>query len=453
MKIDFKKSNYALKRELNHIQPYDIAEIFPGLEPDEQIRVMQLIGVKKTAVVFSRLSEYQQKEVYEQFEENKRKQILDNLEIDELKEFVGYFDQYEQEKILSIVKPVKSNLIRDLLIYSNDLAPSIMSTEFLKIEVGMTVKQVTSYIFNNVKDEDFIDNIYVVDEDDKLLGVISLKSIIIARADDSIRKLIDTDFLYAYNDSSIQDAIEIVRNYDITSLPVIDHSGYLLGIITADDVLEQLIMQYDEAYNRLGFLKNHDESYTGFQRSMKRLPWLIIATILNLIIAAVLASVPAFEATIATIVTLVLFQPMILDMAGNIGTQNLAAAILGLHKKELETKQERKTFIKKEALVSIFNSLVTAIIGFTIAAIVTSFSAHQSIHGVEISALRMGSVVGAALFVAMALSGILGTFLPILLTRNNINADNATGPILTTLNDIIALFTYYGVAALLLMTL
>lgn len=453
MKIDFKKSNYALKRELNHIQPYDIAEIFPGLEPDEQIRVMQLIGVKKTAVVFSRLSEYQQKEVYEQFEENKRKQILDNLEIDELKEFVGYFDQYEQEKILSIVKPVKSNLIRDLLIYSNDLAPSIMSTEFLKVEVGMTVKQVTSYIFHNVKDEDFIDNIYVVDEDDKLLGVISLKSIIIARADDSIRKLIDTDFLYAYNDSSIQDAIEIVRNYDITSLPVIDHSGYLLGIITADDVLEQLIMQYDEAYNRLGFLKNHDESYTGFQRSMKRLPWLIIATILNLIIAAVLASVPAFEATIATIVTLVLFQPMILDMAGNIGTQNLAAAILGLHKKELETKQERKTFIKKEALVSIFNSLVTAIIGFAIAAIVTSFSAHQSIHGVEISALGMGSVVGAALFVAMALSGILGTFLPILLTRNNINADNATGPILTTLNDIIALFTYYGVAALLLMTL
>ena len=453
MKIDFKKSNYALKRELNHIQPYDIAEIFPELEPDEQIRVMQLIGVKKTAVVFSRLSEYQQKEVYEQFEENKRKQILDNLEIDELKEFVGYFDQYEQEKILSIVKPVKSNLIRDLLIYSNDLAPSIMSTEFLKIEVGMTVKQVTSYIFNNVKDEDFIDNIYVVDEDDKLLGVISLKSIIIARADDSISKLIDTDFLFAYNDSSIQDAIEIVRNYDITSLPVIDHSGYLLGIITADDVLEQLIMQYDEAYNRLGFLKNHDESYTGFQRSMKRLPWLIIATILNLIIAAVLASVPAFEATIATIVTLVLFQPMILDMAGNIGTQNLAAAILGLHKKELETKQERKTFIKKEALVSIFNSLVTAIIGFTIATIVTSFSAHQSIHGVEISALRMGSVVGAALFVAMALSGILGTFLPILLTRNNINADNATGPILTTLNDIIALFTYYGVAALLLMTL
>ena len=453
MKIDFKKSNYALKRELNNMQPYDIAEIFVDLEKDEQIRVMNLIGVKKTAIVFSRLSEYQQIEVYDEFDQNKRKQVLDNLEIDELKEFVGYHDQYEQEQILALVKPVKANTIRDLLIYSNDLAPSIMSKEFLTINIGMSVKQTTSYIFNNVKDDDFIDNIYVVDEDDKLLGVVSLKDIIVARADDTISKLMDTDFLFAYNDNTIQEAIETVRNYDITSLPVLDHGGYLLGIITADDVLEQLMMQYEEAYNRFGFLRNHDESYSGVQRSIKRLPWLIIATILNLIIAAILGSVEAFEATLATIVTLILFQPMILDMAGNIGTQNLAVAILGLHKNELETKKDTKKFIRKELLVSIFNSVIVAIIGFSIAAIVTMLSAHQSIHGHEISAIRMGTVVGSALLVSMFLSGVLGTLLPIILTKNNIDADNATGPILTTLNDIIALFTYYGVAALLLMTL
>ena len=453
MKIDFKKSNYALKRDLNNLQPYDIAEMFSDLETDEQLRVMQLIGVKKTSIVFSRLSEYQQVEVFHELDQNKQKQILDNLEIDELKEFIGYHDQDEQADILALVKPVKSNLIRDLLIYSNDLAPSIMSTEFLSVELGTSVTKATSYIFNNVKDEDFIDNIYIVDDDEKLIGVVALKSLIIARAGDSMNKLMDTDFEFAYNDDSISDAIEKVRNYDLTSLPVLDHSGYLLGIITADDVLEQLIKQYDEAYNRLGFLRNHDESYTGFQRSIKRLPWLVIATILNLIIVAILASVPAFDATISKIATLVLFQPMILDMAGNIGTQNLAVAILGIHRKELETDEESRKFVGREVLVSGLNSLILAIIGFGLAAVFTLINSHETTTGIQVPFAKMGIVVGTSLFVAMFLSGILGTVLPIILTRRKVDADNATGPILTTLNDIIALFTYYGVAALLLLTI
>lgn len=451
MKLDFKKTNYALKKDLNALQPYDIAELFSDLEKEEQTRVIQLIGIKKMAQVFSRLSEYNQMEVYDELDYTRRKQILNNLEIDELKEFIDYYEEEEQEEILKLVRTDKANLIRDLLIYSNDTAPSIMSTEFITIKIGTSVKEATSYIFNNVKDDDFIDNIYIVDEDEKLIGVLNLKDLIIARSSDSIRSIMISDFVFAYNDHTIKEAIEIVRNYDINAIPVIDHSGYLLGIITADDVLEQLINQYDESYNKLAYIKNHDESYTGWQRSYKRLPWLIIATILNLIIAAVLASVPAFEATISTIVTLVLFQPMILDMAGNIGTQNLAITILGLHKDELTTKEQTRPFTKREIIVSLLNSLIVAIIGFGMAMAFTTLNQHQTSTGETISALRMGMVVGGSLFVGMGLSGVLGTMLPLWLTRANVNADNASGPILTTLNDFIALFTYYGVAALLLM--
>lgn len=453
MKLDLTKTNYSLKRDLKNLQPYDIAELLYDLDVSDQIRIMTLIGVKTTSKVFSRLTKHQQIEVFDGLDTNKQKQILDNLEMDELKEFISYHEEDRQQQILSIIKPEKSNLIKDLLIYSNDLAPSIMSTEFITIDVNFTVKQATSYIFNNVRENDFIDNVYIVSDDEKLLGVVALKDLIIARSTDSINKIMDKDFLFAYNDNSVKESIEIVRNYDITSLPVIDHQGYLLGIITADDVLEQLINNYDELYHRLGYVKNHDESYSGLQRSLKRLPWLIIATILNLAIAVLLLTVPQFEATLGQVFALILFQPMILAMAGNIGTQNLAVSILGLHKEELNDKKTKRTFFRREILSGIFNSVAIAIAGFIIVAIFTFITKQTALDGHMIDPFKMGLVVASALFISMIASGIIGTVLPIILSNYNLNADNAAGPILTTLNDIIALFTYYGVAALMLVTL
>ena len=453
MKLDFTKTNHLLKKELNAMQPYDIADLLVDLEEEEQERVATLIGAKKMAIVFSRLSKYQQRLIFDVLKQPLQKEILKFLEIDELKEFINYFPEQEQDEVFNLISVERANLIKDLLIYSNDTAPSIMSTEFMTINIEMSIKQATYFIFTNVKDNDFIDHIYVVDRDEKLLGAIALRDLIIARPSDTIKGLITKELIFAYNDYSIKETIDIVRNYDISAVPVIDHSGYLLGIITADDVLEQLITQYDEAYRKLAYIKSHDESFSGFRRSIVRLPWLIIATILNLVIAFILASVPAFEATVSTIITLVLFQPMILDMAGNIGTQNLAVVILELHRDELDTKKKTKQFIRKEVVVSLLNSLTIAVIGFTMAVIFTMINQHHSAAGIPINYFKMGIVVGLSLFIGMGLSGILGTYIPIFLTKINADTDNASGPILTTLNDIISLFTYYGIAALLLMAL
>lgn len=453
IKLDFRQNDNLLQKELKNIQAYDIAEIFHDLEVTHQKRVIDLISDKKASEVFSRLTEYQQKEVFFELDNITKKRIIDNLEVDELKEFVSFFEKDEQDDILSFVVEDKANIIKDLLIYSNDLAPSIMTTEFLSINIKTTVKEATSYIFKNVKEDDFIDNIYVVDEEEKLVGVLSLKDLIVARPSDSITELMTSDYNFAYNDNTIKEAIEIVRNYDITSLPVVDHQGYLLGIITADDVLEQLIKNYDELYQKFAFLPVHDESYTGFQRSAKRLPWLIIATILNIIIAVIFLLVPAFELTLSQVFALVLFQPLVLDMAGNIGTQNLAVAILGLHKNELSTKEHRRSFLRKETLIIIFNCLIVAIFGFVIVALFSIVTAQTNNAGELISPYKLGLVVGSSLFVGMFISGLLGTLLPIFFTSRDIDSDNASGPILTTLADIVAILTYYLIAAMMLLLL
>lgn len=143
--------------------------------------------------------------------DNRKKQILNNLEIDELKEFIGFYDKDKQDDILKHIDKDKANIIRDLLIYSNDLAPSIMTTEYLSVNVNSSVKEVTSYIFNNANDDILIDNIYVVDNDNKLVGILFLKDVIVARANESITDLMITDLHYAYNDSTIKEAIQIVK--------------------------------------------------------------------------------------------------------------------------------------------------------------------------------------------------------------------------------------------------
>jgi magnesium transporter len=451
MNLDFKKSNYALKRELNKMQAYDISEVFYELEKDEQTRVLDLIGVKKSAEVFSRLSEYQQTEVFEDFNDVRKKQILNNLEVDDLKEFIGFYDKEEQLEILEYVEEKKANIIKDLLKYSNDLAPSIMTTEYLSININTTVKQATSYVFNNVKENEFIDNIYVLDNESKLVGVLHLKDLIVARANDSIKELMDDDFHYAYNDTTIKEAIKIAKDYDLTSLPVLDHQEELLGIITADDVLEQLIKDYDELYISFASLPSRDESYTGFQRSAKRLPWLIIATVLNMVIAILLLLVPAFELTLSEVFALVLFQPLVLDMAGNIGTQNLAVTILGIHKNELSTKDDRRSFFRKELFIMLLNCLLVAVFGFVMVSIFSVVTGQKNNAGDLISPYKLGIVVSASLFSGMFISGLLGTVLPIFFTSKNMDADNASGPILTTLADIVAILTYYLIATLMLL--
>lgn len=451
--LDFNKSNYSLRRELKNMAPYDIAALFPELEVEEWLRIFQLIGVKKSAIVFSRLSENLQMEVFDELDETKKKQILEHLEVDELKEFISFYDEEEQKEVLGFVKEDKANIIKDLLIYSKHLAPSIMTTEFLSIGSDYSVKQATSYIFNNVKENDYIDTIYIVNHDEQLIGTLALKDLIIARSNDSITELMAKDFHFIYHDHPVKEAIEVVRNYDLTALPVIDHQGYLLGIITADDVLEQMIDDYDNLYRKLAFLPTREEPATGLQRSLKRLPWLTLTTIINLVMATIFLLVPAFELTLSEVFALVLFQPLVLDMAGNIGTQNLAVTILGIHKNELSTASSRKKYFQKELLIALFNSVIIAALGFIVVSIFSLITRQVNTSGELIPPYKLGLVVGAALFAGMFISAILGTFLPMFFTKRKIDSDNASGPVLTTLADIIALLTYYLIAAIMLLVL
>lgn len=457
-RIDFKKSQSDLKHELKKVHAYDLAQIYPQLDSDEQSLLLSLIDYKKIITIFEEVDQLLKVTIFSNAPTTERKKrLLDNLKMDELKEFIAGLETDTQSEVILLLKPNKQVVIREMLLYSSNLAASIMTTEFVSIKHTMTVKEATNYIVQNVRDDDFIDYLYVVDDDDKLIGVITLKNLILARSNDNLLDLLVDNYHFITEDKPIFEAIDIAKNYDIKAVPVLDQKSHIIGICLADDILDEVYIQQKESYQKLASIKDYQQKSTAFTRTIKRLPWLLIAILLEMIIAN---TTLVFEATIQKITALFLFQSMILATAGNIGTQSLAVTILSLHKKELKNNKDFRKHIAKEVKISIVNSLLLAGYGFIISFAFLSIPQFLnrrmpnyevfsgSTFGYMLFPLFIASIVSLSLILAMIVSAFFGTSIPILIYKTKRDPANLSGPILTTINDMIAMLGYYGIATI-----
>lgn len=441
MSINLKDSNYKIKKQLSNLQPFDIARIVEKYDFKDQKRIFQLLNLNKYAKVFIELKEDVQLDYFDEISLNEKKQLLNNIEIDDLKDFIEQFKPKKQEQILQLIKPAKRHDVKKLLIYDEEEAASIMTTEFIKINEDLSIKEATNYVFQNSSDNDFIDIIYVTDENNTLKSAIHLKDLIIARKSDSLSSIAITDYHFVYSHQSVDEAIEIIKNYDLESLPVIDYDNKILGIITADDILDELVLQREEDYLKLANI-NFDDEDNIRKRTFSRLPWLLIVAFMNLVVASILLF---FEKTIETVTVLVLFQPMILGMAGNIGTQSMAVTLLRISDDYFEEKGNSKKHIFKEIMIGIINSIIIAIIGF-----VVSMSFLYIVKNTDQKPYIIGAIVGVSLLLALIVSSTLGVLVPLFAHKKGINAGNATGPVLSTVNDFVALCVYFLIATIIL---
>lgn len=439
-KLNFKQSDNALRKIFKKIHAYDLSLIFPDFDDDEKRRTLELITVSKAADLFIELKTKDQLDLLEHLTDSKKRVLFRNIESDELKDFFEELDEKEQEEMFTYLSAIKQRSIRLLLQYEEDVAASIMSTEYFTVSIEDTIKEATNKVITSSSDNDFIDTVFVLNKQKRLLGIVDIKDLIIARKDSSLQSILDSDFNFVYEDDSIETAILTIKDYDRSAIPVINHDHEVLGIITADDVLEELIEDIDYDYQRMALLDNHESTSGSWVRSKQRLPWLLIAVVSNLIIVSFLT---VFEATIAEVVALVFFQPLILDSAGNIGTQSLAVTILGFHREEFDHKKMPKRHLLKETFIGIINSLLAAITSFIL---VYGFLSLVPTGSQEPK--MIGFVVMISLFFSMAISALMGALVPVLLDRADIDPAAASGPLMTTINDIVALFVYFGVATL-----
>ncbi|MFU8792397.1 MAG: magnesium transporter [Acholeplasmataceae bacterium] len=439
-KLNFKHGDELLSQTIASVQSYDLAIIYPYLETIEKERLLSLIAMGKLTLMFVELSQSEQLEILELLTFNKRKELLKTLENDDLKEFVESLEEDVQPSIMALLPKIKAKTIELLMTYDEDLAASIMTTEFIAINENVSIKDATNQIVTTAKDQDYIDTLFVVDQEKRLVGVIDLRDLIVARPSQSLIDIMNQDFHYVLEYESIEKAISKVRDYDRNALPVLDKQNRIIGIITADDIFDELIESSEEDYQKLALINDHENTSSALKRSSQRLPWLLIAVVLNLIIASFLS---IFEATLIEVIALAFFQPLILGMAGNIGTQSLAVTILGLHLEEMEHQKLSKRHAFKEATVGLINSTV---LGVMSALVVFGFLSILNI-GVQ-RPIEIASVVGFAVFASMYISALMGVIIPLTLNKLDIDPSVASGPIITTINDIVALVIYFGVATI-----
>ncbi|MDD3797459.1 MAG: magnesium transporter, partial [Lachnospiraceae bacterium] len=295
-------------------------------------------------------------------------------------------------------------------------------------------------------ENDNISTIYVKDDDGTFYGAISLKDLIVAREYVELETLISHSFPYVRAKETITECIERLKDYAEDSIPVLDENDKILGVITAQDIVEVVDTEMGEDYAKLAGLTAEEDLEETLPQSMKkRLPWLIVLLVLGMGVSTV---VGMFEGVVSQIALIVCFQSLILDMAGNVGTQSLAVTIRVLMDENLKTKQKIQLVIK-EIKVGFSNGMLLGILSFTfIGAYILLFKG-KSVH----YAFAISGCVGIALMVAMVISSFVGTIVPMFFHKIHVDPAVASGPLITTVNDLVAVITYYGLAWILLINI
>ena len=291
-------------------------------------------------------------------------------------------------------------------------------------------------------DNDNISTIYVVDEKETLVGAIDLKDLIIARENTSLEDITLTSYPYVYAGEQIDECIERLKEYSEDSIPVLDEQGRLTGVLIAQEITRLVDEMLGDDYAKLGGLTAEEDMQEPLKQSVrKRIPWLVILLGLGLLVSGV---VGLFEQVVASLTVVICFQSLILGMAGNVGTQSLAITVRVLMDSHL-TGRQKLSLVIKEAKVGLCNGLLLGLLSFVLIGV------YLMVKGETVEmAFSVSICTGIALLISMMLSSISGTAIPLLFKQLNIDPAVASGPLITTINDLVAVIAYYGLAWLLL---
>ena len=369
--------------------------------------------------------------------------VLSLMEVDDAVDVLDEVDDATKKQVVDMLPKDAGNDIQMILSYEEDEMGSRMTTNYIVIRRGIDIRQAMRELVSQAGENDNIGTVYVLDESDKYYGAIDLKDLIVARENDTLESIINTTYPFVTDHEKIEDCIDELVDYAEDSIPVLSETKELLGVITAQDVVEAVDDEMGEDYAKLAGLTDEEDLRETTKESMKkRLPWLIILLLLGMGVSSV---VGAFEAVVAVLPIVMCFQSLILDMAGNVGTQSLAVTIRVLMDENLTGKQKLH-LVWKEMKVGFVNGLLLGSLAFVFIGIYIACFKHNA----WLHAFLISGCVGVSLMVAMVISSLVGTLIPIFFHKIKIDKAVASGPLITTVNDLVAVVTYYGLAWLFL---
>lgn len=419
----------------------DIADALELLTPEERKRLYSALGAERVAEIFAYLDDG---DVYlKELSLKQQAKVISEMDSDDAVDILEEVDDDTKCKILGMLDKEASEDVRLLLSYDEDEIGSYMTTNFILIHNDLTVREAMRELVKQAGENDNISTIYVVDRAEQYYGAIELQDLIIAREHTELEDLISRSYPYVMDHEKISECIEKIKDYAEDSIPVLLEDRSIGGIITTQDIVEIVDDEMGDDYAKLaGLTAEEDLNETIRESIRKRLPWLVILLFLGMVVSAV---VGVFESVVAVLPIVMCFQSLILDMAGNVGTQSLAVTIRVLMDENLTTGQKVK-LIFKEMKIGFFNGVILAVMALLfLGAYIHLFKGFSLGYSMMISAC-----VGVSLVGAMVVSSLVGTLTPIFFKKVGVDPAVASGPLITTINDLVAIVVYYGLVAVVL---
>ncbi|MBQ7707704.1 MAG: magnesium transporter [Lachnospiraceae bacterium] len=441
------RSNDSPKTILNKLADYhgnDIAQVILSLNSAEIKKFLRVSSPDMLADIFEHLEPEEVSEYINMLDIRKAAKVISELETDTAANVLHNIEKEKRALIIEAINPEIQKEIRLIASFDEEEIGSRMTTNCIIIRENLTIKQAMSELVKQAEDNDNISTLFVVDENDVFYGAVDLKDLIIARNTVPLESLIVTSFPYVYANETIDDCIEELKDYSESVIPVLDSMNKLLGVITSQSIIEVVDDEMGEDYARLAGLTAEEDLNEPLLQSMKkRLPWLLILLCLGMLVSSVISM---FDNVIAQLTIIIAFQSLILDMAGNVGTQSLAVTIRVLMDENLTFKQKGQLVIK-EMRVGLCNGLLLGIISYIFVGLYLIFAKHQTV----LLSFAVSGCICVSLVLAMLISSAVGTLIPLFFKKIKVDPAVASGPLITTINDLVAVVTYYGISWILLL--
>lgn len=423
----------TILEQIDEIHPVDFLEAL-GEFDDDPLIILEKLPDEYVALLLDYAEDDDKFNLLSLFSKNRQAQIISEMSSDELVDLLGTLDEDEQNEIITNMNTEEVEEVKTLLSYDPESAGGIMATEFISIKETDTVNETINYLRTMAPDSETPYYIYVVDDLDVLKGVVPLRQIIVSTPDTLIKDIMIENIISAPVDMDQEEVSHIFEKYGFMAIPVVDHNGEILGIITVDDVMEIMKEEYTEDMFRLAGLDEEEKvAGTVIGAIKSRLPWLLV----NLVTATLAAkTVSLFENTIAQIVALATFMPMVAGMGGNAGSQTLTLIIRGIAIGEI-SYENQADILKKEIAIGIINGLclglVVGVLGYF-----------------WVGSLVFGFVIGTAMLLNLIVATISGYLVPILLKKVGIDPALASAVFVTTVTDVLGFFFFLGLATIML---
>ncbi len=429
---EYKRSDF--KALLEELQPYDIAKLYVDLSEKHRQSFLIYLEPEQIAGMLQELDIKYQHDVLQRLGIEKSSTIMDLMDNDDLADLLNELSLENLQEYLNAMEQSEALTVQSLMQYPADTAGGLMTNRFVWIRSYFTVREAVDKFKAYSKFATTIYYLYVLDANKELVGVVSFRDLLLADADEVIEDIMFTRLISVSVDTDQEEVAKIIRKYDFTAVPVVDENNTMVGIITIDDVIDIVVEEADEDIAKLSAGgRDIDFDTPAHVAAFRRLPWLIFLLLIGLVSANI---INFFEHTLEAVVALSFFMVIITGMTGNTGTQSLAVVVRGLASRDILPGTIRNLILRELGV-----GLIIGVINGALIALITLLWQGN---------IYLGIVVGGALFLSLIIGTLAGTIIPLILYYFKIDPAIASGPLITTLNDIFSLTVYFGFASIFL---